>query len=288
MQCTVDFHPSEERLTPLKGIKPGDNIARTEEAACVWLWWRPQFFLEWKKPVHPIFCPPSRDLKGDLWAIDDDGYLLLIENKRDTDRDPFIKFVDVVEALKRGNTKKLGDQKQSTLSLIKDVGPLQERWERALSFERTYIDHATGLYRDEAARMLKDSPKGVLPYSCGRLDLKRWSLLTREICLTLHRKDSQGRVEYEVRARRAFRKREQLLSRMPAIETVAFFGVYVLGLRQKMCKVKALDGTALQNALSVKRLVDQNRFRHFRSAAVVESMDPKRTRIVFERDTSIQ
>jgi hypothetical protein len=67
----------------LANAKTGDILAvKFEEEAIVWLWAKPSL-LPWPRPVEWLFSPitGNKEWPGDLWGVDEDGELLIIENK---------------------------------------------------------------------------------------------------------------------------------------------------------------------------------------------------------------
>lgn len=69
------------------------DVSHEEEAVC-WLWAYPEIFI-WKNQISWLYTPVvgNKRWPGDLWGIDSEGNLLIIEAKRcHTNDDPFKDF----------------------------------------------------------------------------------------------------------------------------------------------------------------------------------------------------
>jgi hypothetical protein len=153
----------------------------SEEEALVWLWTRPKLF-PWPRPVEWVLSPVTgnREWPGDLWGIDSDGELIIIENKlsklgsrlvrSSRTYDPFVDFDKHWEKYKK---------ECSAASILK-------KWEILLKEERKEPSRLIEVVRPK---------KGVLPHSrkCSRL--QRWPILTEEI----ERRVRAGKYEKTVR-----------------------------------------------------------------------------------------
>lgn len=173
------------------------HLLPSEESASLWLWAWPSL-LGWDRPVEWLFSPVVGNAKhpGDLWGIDDEGILLIVETKVDTAiarQDPLCDFCEYVAKPE-----------------VRDLwtsAELRKRWRRLFKQEMTFLrEHfesfapsvvPTGTYR------------GVVPYSRHRVALWRWQHLYRT---QIAPRFEDG--EYEARVMKALRTREE--NREPA------------------------------------------------------------------------
>jgi hypothetical protein len=131
-----------------------------EEEAIVWLWAKPNL-LPWPRPVEWLFSPITGNAEwpGDLWGVDEDGELLIIENKilkRSGDHyDPFKDFVSY-----KGEPK------------FCIAGTLFEKWSDLYHAEVNFVSRLEDRGRDK---------RGVLPNSVHCSCLQYWPKLTTDI-----------------------------------------------------------------------------------------------------------
>jgi hypothetical protein len=168
----VAFDHQNDNVEPCRDTLPGllqsNELCRCvkvprrlrEEEAIVWLWANPQV-LPWPKSVAWLFSPVN-NLKiwpGDLWGVDSDGELLIVESKllkKAKFYDPFADFCDYC----------LTDHIQFCGAYIK------AQWKTLREAE---IASCSRLY-DRGTHKL-----GILPNSSNNLCLRCWSVLTRRI-----------------------------------------------------------------------------------------------------------
>jgi|GEM_PF-2401664 len=150
-----------------------------EEDALCWLWAFP-FVFPWSKPIAWLYTPVVGNYRwpGDLWGIDADGELLVIEAKQCNRRDdPFADFVcyhrnDRVE-----------------LSAIH----WQWKWRRHFSAELSYPDGQT--------ERPQGKTNGILPRSNRRSHLRSWPALSRCIDQQIRSPQYSATVENYLRNR---------------------------------------------------------------------------------------
>lgn len=141
-----------------------------EEDAAVWLWAAPSM-LPWPTKLEWLFSPVvgKKRWPGDLWGVDADGELILVENKKLPIRDwrihdPFIDFRSFQTNLRR-----------STAEFIQ-CGSLRPRWDRLYRCEVKFgsADGKSIWWEDRSKK------SSVLPNSHKRGALKRWQELAKE------------------------------------------------------------------------------------------------------------
>ena len=137
----------------------GSLALEHEEEASVWLWAFPLLF-PWQQPVAWMYSPVTgnKQWPGDLWGVDTDGRLLVIESKKPGPRcDPFEDFA----AFHREGREELS----------------AEHWETKFSRHfRSEIRLPDGM--SERRRGATD---GILPRSHKRNGIRRWPQLCRII-----------------------------------------------------------------------------------------------------------
>ena len=192
---------------PLSSPRGGDLLP-SEESASLWLWGWPTL-LGWRRPVAWLFSPVARnkDHPGDLWGLDDEGRLLIVETKADWGRkreDPLKDFVPYVE--------------DPSARKFQTVAALEKRWsdlfEKELSFWEKDLRHFCD------SEPLTGEYPGVVPYSRHRKALWQWRHVYEERIVPGF---LSGEYEKAVR---------QALERRSAEENPPhFFGVIASGLR---------------------------------------------------------
>jgi hypothetical protein len=136
------------------------------------LWARPQQLFPWSPRVEWLFSPVTGndEWAGDLWGIDADGELIIVENKLSSLRtkllssnerfDPFLDFVEHWENWPRYKEKC-------------SVSNIRGKWKSLLCEER----------KDprRVEQRADEKKRGILPHSrkCDRL--QRWKGLTTEV-----------------------------------------------------------------------------------------------------------
>jgi hypothetical protein len=124
--------------------------------------------LGWRRRIAWLFSPVvgNRPCPGDLWGVDEEGSLLLVETKFGRKRqDPFVDFVDFETA--------------PDCSAQLDVQFLFSRWQRLFRLEQNFImEKLPSLSSDLAAA---GTDLGVVPYSYKRFAVRRWRRLYQEV-----------------------------------------------------------------------------------------------------------
>lgn len=170
--------------------KPHGDLLPSEESATLWLWTWPSL-LGWPRPVHWLFSPVvgNRTHPGDLWGLDDDGALLIVETKlhrcgRRTD--PFADFVRYADA--------------SDSARVWSSEALAGRWEGLYRQEQVFLSEHLPLFASQSPPA--GLYPGVVPYSRHRLTIWRWQSIYRDEIAPLFTNGS-----YERRVRRALERR---------------------------------------------------------------------------------
>jgi hypothetical protein len=139
-----------------KDYRPHDTLRiGREEEAIVWLWAKRSLF-PWRRPVEWLFSPVTGDdpYIGDLWGVDDEGELLVIEGKRykgGKRYNPFAKFLEY------------------KVSLVPRTQELKTKWK--LLWKNEVSDSS----RTTERRVVRS---GILPNSSKDVCPKRWCDLT--------------------------------------------------------------------------------------------------------------
>ena len=143
----------------------GRELLAREESATLWLW-AYQELLEWGNGISWMFSPVTGKKKypGDLWGVDDQGNLILVETKRvsgQSKQDPFLDFVDYEKSAIVPTQKQL---------IHRSRGLLENEFE-FIKKNRSAI--TTG-------ELQKNFHRGVVPYSSKRSAVRRWIHLYKE------------------------------------------------------------------------------------------------------------
>ena len=173
--------------------RPGGDVLPSEESASFIMWAWPRL-LGWPRTVNWLFSPVVGNKKypGDLWGLDSDGNLLIVETKLDRGRsqDPFFDFLPYsasFEARRRCRSEEL-----------------RAHWEPLVGEEERFL-------RMELPRLTPRARpvgvhRGVLPYSVHRDATWRWQKLYRARIAPLFRGRHYRRaVERGLRLREARR-----------------------------------------------------------------------------------
>jgi hypothetical protein len=134
-----------------------------EECATLWLWAWPEL-LGWQRRIGWIFSPVvgKRPYPGDLWGIDEDGSIILVETKMGHRQDPFEDFV--------------GYETEPGYGKLCQVEALSKRWSDLLKNERRFIEY---LLPQLSTDISGTAEKGVVPYSYKRFAVRRGANCTR-------------------------------------------------------------------------------------------------------------
>ena len=130
-----------------------------EEEALCWLWAFPAIF-PWKKPIAWLYTPVvgNKRWPGDLWGIDTEGDLLVIEAKHcKRNDDPFADFVSFHKP------------SREELSSVH----WQQKWAGHLAAELSFSNGSS-------ERPIGNTG-GILPRSNKRSHLRRWPALSAHI-----------------------------------------------------------------------------------------------------------
>jgi hypothetical protein len=201
---TADL-PDESVKTRYQG--KADDFVLAEEPGVIWLWAKPEL-LGWNSKVTFLFSPVVGNKKwpGDLWGIDEDRSLIVIENKtaRGQTSDPLEDFL-AFEIDKEHITDET-----------------RQRWERLyvkeMEFVREYRkDLETGTIKTKKA-------PGITPYSSKRRQTWRWRRLYLERIVP--------RIESPEYKRRV---KELLSEKVNSVHFVGLFTVILCG-RPKLSK----------------------------------------------------
>jgi len=143
--------------------KANDLLCRYEEQASLWIWAYPEL-LGWRREIRWLFSPVvgKRRFPGDLWGIDSNSNLIIVETKlakTDKGQDPFVDFIAFEEDQAKGLR----------------IDKIQKRWERLFKNELEFIER----HRNDVAggRRKKGPFPGVVPYSRNRNAIWQWRRL---------------------------------------------------------------------------------------------------------------
>jgi len=140
-----------------------------EEESIVWLWAFPDL-LPWQYRVEWLFSPVvgKKQWPGDLWGLDDEGNLLIIEAKNcriQLKSDPFGDFVDLL---------------MSHGSYVEEFTSdnLRQKWEYLLNKE---IRKKEPIFPNCYDERPKGETEGILPRSNHRKHIRKWKDLAKII-----------------------------------------------------------------------------------------------------------
>jgi hypothetical protein len=161
------------------------------ESASFLLWAWPRL-LGWQRPLNWLFSPVvgNKVYPGDIWGIDGNGDLLIVETKLDRSgrgQNPFADFVPCC---------------QRSVEELWHANSLRAHWLHLADLEDVFLDeHARYLQTDSP---LKGTYPGVLPYSRHRDAVWRWQSIFRRRVLPKFRRGSWRReVERSLQKREA-------------------------------------------------------------------------------------
>lgn len=156
--------PLTVQLSSIEAVSMPDlgKVFNREEEATLLLWAWPEL-IGWRTSVDWLFSPVvGQKWPGDLWGIDQDSNLLLVETKKATrPQDPLKDFVDYLE-----KQPVRGQNPVTAVNLIK------ERWVKRLELERSFIRRSM----EDTSNLAwwDDRHPGVVPYSSKRLATRKW------------------------------------------------------------------------------------------------------------------
>lgn len=188
-----------ETTLPAYETQPGILPVREHEGT-VWIWADPRLIL-WQSDVVWLFSPVSGEtvhdgvqrqrINGDLWGLDEDGQLLIVENKLlSSSDDPFDDLCSLGRLHDAGFSK----------------AAIETRWRLQLRRERSSIAHERERLAMGPARPPRTT-RGVLPYSSKREALYLWPRLYEDLLALVERTEYSDEVErrlrlYEIRSDR--------------------------------------------------------------------------------------
>ncbi len=134
-----------------------DELCRYEEYGTLWFWAYPKLLL-WSYDVCWLFSPVVGNDKfpGDLWGVDSQGNLIIIETKLSRHRkrqDPFSDFINF-------------DQWFLQPAII------QQHWQMLFAAEKSFSNTYSNLL--ERGQTVRQKLPGVVPYSDTRFAIWRW------------------------------------------------------------------------------------------------------------------
>lgn len=185
--------PREQRLGSKRPVFGGELIP-FEESITLWLWAYPRL-LGWPRAITWLFSPVTgrTTYPGDLWGLDSQGDLLVVETKLQRERslqDPFEDFVPYCHNKKSKEYWSLAS--------------LKSHWEEQLA-KKKRVDCSDSKQATNA-HSLRGSFPGVLPFSSHGAAVGHWpDLYQRRIA----RQFSLGRYEAAVRESFSLRKARQ-------------------------------------------------------------------------------
>ena len=171
-------------------------LLRVEESGTLWLWAWPEL-LGWPAPITWLFSLVTGNypFPGDLWGVDSNGELLIVETKAASivgGLDPFRDFIGYEERQKR----------EEDLALKSCA--LRRRWESFLSKEEKFIGENLDKLKlggSLGGRTLKAFP-GIVPYSSKRVVVWSWrSLYLKEIARVIQNQSYRKAVSEKLAVR---------------------------------------------------------------------------------------
>jgi hypothetical protein len=151
-----------------------------EETGPLWLWAWPEL-LGHTERITWLFSPVSgknKHFPGDLWGIDEQGTLVLVEanlSKSGAAHDPFADFVC-----------------DKSPRPIPDVTAILKHWEPLWLAEQFFMEHCGEILKQGTRETVPKLWRGVIPYSLQRVIVWRWrELYRKEIMPRLRSGDAQ-------------------------------------------------------------------------------------------------
>lgn len=165
---------------------------RHEEEALCWLWAFP-YLLGWPAPVTWLYTPVvgNRRWPGDLWGVDDEGNLLIVECKQcKQSDDPFKDFVAFHRHEARSPSDPSHHRKSSSLLASSWLSKFPKHLKAELQFA------------DGASERPAGKTDGILPRSNKRKHIRLWRHLSLAIDKQIRGSDYKSRaLKYlEIRA----------------------------------------------------------------------------------------
>lgn len=148
------------------------GIFSNEEEGSLFLWAWPEL-LQWQSDYVWLFSPVvGRKWPGDIWGLDNQGNLLLVETKRgDSPKDPMRDFI--------GYAKELSIE---VLNTIRHSELIHERWNKLLNQENIFIKRT--LKSGSELDWWNDYHPGVIPYSSKRFIIRKWPQIYLELIVS--------------------------------------------------------------------------------------------------------
>jgi hypothetical protein len=143
----------------------------------------------------------NRVWPGDLWGVDSDGRLIIVEAKTckpGTRVDPFVDFVEAGSTVAAGTSPEI------------EAPALRKHWRMLLEQERNFIRDHRATLRDGVP--LNGRYPGVVPYSRHRASVQRWSSLYLKYLAP-----QLAGSGYEMRVEECLKARERQPNRRPLV-----------------------------------------------------------------------
>ena len=148
------------------------GLFSNEEEGSLLLWAWPEL-LQWHSDYVWLFSPVvGRSWPGDIWGIDNQGSLLIVETKRaNKAEDPMRDFIGYVNRpfLKGRNP-------------IRYPETIRERWVQLLQKEISFIERTLNSGTNLA--WWDDTHPGVIPYSSKRFVIRKWPQIYLEVIIS--------------------------------------------------------------------------------------------------------
>lgn len=158
---------------------PDKDSRYWEEAGTLWLWAWPD--LVWEEDLIWLLSPVSSEPPpygyGDLWGVDQNGQLIIVETKRRIGRSAFSKFEEFEENLPDNPI---------------DPDDLHLEWREKLKQEEEFVLDLPHFKEPGSQRPQRPYP-GVVPYSNRRAVVLRWHILYERKIIPLLKSKSRYR-----------------------------------------------------------------------------------------------
>lgn len=140
---------------------PSRDSSYWEEAGTLWLWAWPDL-LKWKKDLVWLLSPASSEKEpfgfGDLWGVDENGQMIIVETKRKDGDSAFSKFERFEEFFP-----------ENSINIDQLLSNWEGKLEQEMAFVRDYIESSR-----PSPLPTKQACPGVIPYSSKRIVVSRW------------------------------------------------------------------------------------------------------------------
>lgn len=177
-----------------KKINPELQLTEYEEYTTLWLWAYPEL-LGWHHDIKWLFSPVTGNSRypGDLWGIDSQGNLIIVETKSVKHKrlqDPFVDFIGLESRCKVSNKN------------VFEPKSLQKRWEKLFERELKFLEIFQNDFRKGVIE--KQTSPGIVPYSSKRSVVVRWPYLyLNVITQQFHEKSNYKKLVHEYLKKRS-------------------------------------------------------------------------------------